>query len=173
MRVTIFSLLFFAGLLLGCSSDDLDPVMESTQLQSEVVAKSSRKVHRPIKLTGEGAFSITLNTSACPGLAQLTIDGGGQATHLGNFEVSLIWCTDRVSYNSATGTMVAANGDELRFNLIEYGMDAEGEWATYEFDGGTGRFDGASGELHERIYSTFIDEFNAVYTNTATGWISY
>lgn len=173
MRSAALILVFLGSLFLGCSPDELDPLMESATLKAEVTTTEAKVVRRPFKLSGEGVFAISVNTPDCPGLAQLTINGEGQASHLGKFEVSLIWCTDRVSYNEATGTMIAANGDELYFRLVEYGMDADGEWARYAFYDGTGRFEGVTGELLERIHSTFIDPFNAVYTNSATGWLEY
>lgn len=173
MKRFILPFLAMAGLVFGCSPEELDAPLASTALQSNETELTAKAVHRPFKLSGEGTLNVAANTTACPGLMQLTVNGTGNATHLGKFEVSLVWCTNFTDINYATGTQVAANGDELYFRLAGMGYDADGEWADYVYEGGTGRFENANGELHERIYTTFVDPVNAVYTSTANGWLSY
>jgi len=78
--------------------------------------------------------------------------GGGQATHLGQFE----WEDDEVATFGAGGvsvvasfTITAANGDKVYGEFTSSGsFDQDGNLViegSYEIVGGTGRFDGASG----------------------------
>ncbi|WP_445386039.1 hypothetical protein ACT6NV_04340 [Robiginitalea sp. IMCC44478] len=173
MKRLIFLLLAMAGLLIGCSPEELDSTLESTTLKAGVNEKSTNDVQRPFKLRGEGILSLSQDTDDCPGLMQLTVNGSGQASHLGNFQVSLVWCTNFTDTNYASGKQIAANGDELYFYLVDNGVDENGEWALYSYEGGTGRFENLRGELYERITTTFTGPFTAVYTNTGNGWLSY
>lgn len=86
--------------------------------------------------------------------------GEGEATHLGHFTTTMEFCGAGFHYNNLVGTFVAANGDELYIRFDEgvvgevklYGE--EDRVPPYEahfedpfiFDGGTGRFEGATGE---------------------------
>jgi hypothetical protein len=84
-----------------------------------------------------------------PGGFKLDVPGGGRATHLGDCTWhALMWV-----YGDQTqdGDMVftAANGDELHGSFVGTGHpDTAGVshfQGTYEFDGGTGRFEHATG----------------------------
>jgi hypothetical protein len=173
MKNLVFVLLTLAGLTLGCSKEELDSGLDSSLLQSKLSKMDADEIQRPFKFKGEGIFTLDFNTAACPGLAQLTIDGTGRATHLGNFTVNLIWCTNRADINYATGTQVAANGDELYFELLKFTVGEDFDEAIYEYSGGTGRFKDARGEVTERLTYYPIDEVTTGYINEATGWISY
>ncbi|MFN1834214.1 hypothetical protein AB2B38_003035 [Balneola sp. MJW-20] len=96
-------------------------------------------------------------------------DGGGEATHLGNFEIHITFCVDATdllddgqltegesipyfSNENTEGYMIAANGDVLYIEIAEGEIlpaDVEGYnfmfMDPFIFTGGTGRFEGASG----------------------------
>jgi hypothetical protein len=173
MRIIAIFLFVLAGLSLGCSPEELDPQLESTSLKGTLTEKNADAVRRPFKFKGEGVFTTDFNTTQCPGLAQLTIDGTGQASHLGKFTVHLDWCTNQADINYATGTQIAANGDELYFELRTFTVGEEFDVAVYDYSGGTGRFENARGEVTERLTYYPIDEFTMGYLNEGTGWLSY
>ena len=105
--------------------------------------------------------------------------GGGEATHLGKFTTKMNFCMDDqfspsggpgeddngtwdavYNYNGVEGSFIAANGDELyfevpvgkvRLNYLGYVF-----WwnDAFEFTGGTGRFEGATGEGTTNSFST-------------------
>ena len=74
--------------------------------------------------------------------------------------------------------MIAANGDKLYFKANsadgDIGIDENGEYTIYHFEGGTGRFEFSNGEV--KLYgSVEIDPstLNGVYSNYGEGWIKY
>lgn len=92
--------------------------------------------------------------------------GEGQATHLGQFSIRITFCMDvsdlqddgqltegeSLPYEGGTGTLVAANGDELHIEISGAVVPSDHPDFDFEFQdpfvftGGTGRFAGASGE---------------------------
>lgn len=96
--------------------------------------------------------------------------GEGKATHLGNIDVTMSFCGAGFDYKNGTGVFVAANGDELYIKVPSEGeighviLDFE-NLQPYEayfqdpfsFDGGTGRFVGATGG---GMTNSFVDLFN-------------
>lgn len=101
--------------------------------------------------------------------------GEGKATHLGRFSVHITFCMDltdvlddgrltegeSVPYDNGLGTFVAANGDELYFEISGVVLpsdhpDFDLEFQDpFRFTGGTGRFAGASGE---GMTNSFVDQ---------------
>lgn len=98
--------------------------------------------------------------------------GSGQATHLGRFQTQMSFCVDvadlfdnnppddpmgqlvdgeSIPYWDGAGTLTAANGDELRIAIageILPSTDPEFDFEfadPFTFEGGTGRFEGATG----------------------------
>ena len=135
------------------------------------------------------------NSSQRPFRATLTetlsvegpLSGSGNATHMGkvsdsgslsvdksNFPVSLVF--------SATGTLTAANGDEVFFSYVvtqtdtaspPQGMNYD-ESGNYTITGGTGRFAGATGS--GTISGTCVSSFTSTIgtcNDTWTGTIGY
>lgn len=94
----------------------------------------------------------------------LTMKGEGNINHMGNITTEMTFCcnTSNGSYWDTNCTFVAANGDEL-YATIPTGkiLPNEGDNSDYyetyfndkmNFTGGTGRFEGASGEAMSNAY---------------------
>jgi len=103
---------------------------------------------RPVKGTISGTVSLNVLTGA------FTADGTGVATHLGKYTVSLqgaVAITPEGVFGSGTGTIVAANGDQMTgtLTLETPGQPGVAHTTTIvmTLTGGTGRFSDASGTL--------------------------
>ncbi|MGB5530300.1 MAG: hypothetical protein WBQ32_10040 [Ignavibacteriaceae bacterium] len=131
-----------------------------------------KAVTRPFKVRGLGTLEIVAPTE-CVGLAQIDIQGQGNATHLGLFTVTITYCTDFATTHILTGTQTAANGDELYFYSVGGGTDANGDYTDYLYDGGTGRFEFVTGELKLYDVVEFTGPNNGVYTNHGVGTLTY
>jgi hypothetical protein len=85
------------------------------------------------------------------GEARRYLTGEGSATHLGSYTVELSFCARAGGIlDDGLGTFVAANGDLLHFTFegtSTFTPPFTLAFTSYSvFTGGTGRFDGASGE---------------------------
>ncbi len=111
----------------------------------------------------------------CPaGRTRIFGSGTGVATHMGTITWTEFVCLDMLTLQFNTvGTMFAANGDQLFF-VVTTGqgtfigptqMKIQSEWI---FNGGTGRFVGATGAGTAQG----IVDFAGVFPHTLTGWIS-
>ena len=93
---------------------------------------------RPFKGHAEGVISFTSETTA-------DIDATGEATHLGHFSRHESLTIDGpFIYGSLIFTV--ANGDELHAEFLGMFVSPNDAIGTYCFDGGTGRFEDATGE---------------------------
>jgi hypothetical protein len=108
----------------------------------------------PIRGTLEGSFSITMNPGLPP-IGNITGSGTGHAAHLGAFTYEFPHTVDFgvvPPIGDGTYTFTAANGSTLIGEFegistpIEPGVLLVEE--TVVITGGTGRFEGATGELH-------------------------
>jgi hypothetical protein len=86
-----------------------------------------------------------------PGESRRYLTGEGSATHLGSYTVGLNFCARAGgTLEDGVGTFVAANGDLLQFTFegtSAFEPPFTLRFTSYAvFTGGTGRFDGASGE---------------------------
>lgn len=194
----ILLLIFFS-----CSHEQLDSYKVAT---NESLRKAEpRAVTVPFKATFYTLrdYSFALDCSAfgsenpdedfgAPGNYQV---GDGNGTHLGEFMTTISFCGGpNFQYRAGEGVFVAANGDELYFNIPP--TDVIGQiyqvfddplyelWFgdAFEFTGGTGRFAGATGSgttdswvnLIDGGWSNFPDGFIAehqtdhVFTGTLT-----
>jgi len=110
-----------------------------------------------------------------PPFVSINIEGGGNATHLGKFEVSIPHVTNR-SNGTAIGTyeFTAANGDTLTADFTSQvtPTDVPGVVnvaVTATITGGTGRFEGATGSFDaERV----VDMAHGTVTESFDGTIS-
>ena len=102
--------------------------------------------------------------------------GGGNATHLGKFTTTMWFCGSSIGYKNGEGVFIAANGDELYFNVPSPGevgqvLPLPNPHPLYEFyfqdpfsfNGGTGRFDGATGGGYtDSLVDVFDDDGNFI-----------
>lgn len=175
MKVRSILIMLFASFLFsGCSIDgEEEPIVETFESKINGNNLKARKVTRPFKGKGSGTFQLVENTDCGDDLFQVSIDGKGNATHLGLFTVILTSCTNFSNIYNLSGVQTAANGDELYFYSTSFGMDEKGNWTDYIYDGGTGRFENATGEFRLYGINTFTSSTGGYYTNQGYGTISY
>ena len=108
-------------------------------LFSMVIANAQQRVERPFKMTGHSQVVITFTQSCYPGSQYFPMGcpyagrGEGVASHLGK-----ITTTDIGIFPIGAAVTIAANGDQLLFS-------ANNATGLMEINGGTGRFEGATG----------------------------
>ena len=161
-----------AGLVFSCSSDS-DEIITSSDLKSQPLTKSSNFKDKSVTIPFKSHF-YTKRDYSNDGAGYCTEDpylgfnyqvGAGNGTHLGNFTVTIQFCGAGFDYTNGEGVFVAANGDELYMAIVEVGHVIPFEHPFYEayfqdpfiFTGGTGRFEGASGE---GMTNSFVDLFD-------------
>ena len=164
----------------SCSPEtDLDAT-ENLESLNASTKKTKEEKKRPWKITSSGSFEATGQSSFCEDPTkplQILLEGDGNASHLGLYEVNITWCTDGDPggpNNFIDGTLTAANGDLVYFISLQF----NGESVDYQVTGGTGRFDGAEGEF--TLFTTeFILEIGenglpfGTYANQGGGYIIY
>ncbi|MEX1288735.1 MAG: hypothetical protein AB1Z57_12405 [Acidimicrobiia bacterium] len=109
---------------------------------------------------GEGALWIS------------TMTGTGTITHLGRvtWEAEHCFYDDFMSFGASELTITAANGDQL-FGTYTGSMTGPTTWLDdLTIVGGTGRFEGATGEVAE---SGWYDPDTEYMEITGEGWIAY
>lgn len=113
-----------------------------------VPAASAAPGARPFKAAFSGEVHWEWpgsHASDCDEVTTVT-EAVGRATHLGNVAISSSHCpAEPANVEDGRATFVAANGDEL-YGVYDYDPLSESNEITFSFDGGTGRFAGASGE---------------------------
>ena len=129
-------------------------------------------VERPFALNGSGV--VTLITDESGNLVGALPTGSGTATHLGQWTV-----TGAVKYTPVNGvlkssgdaTLTASNGDKLNFQ-IDGTLDpvAGVDQGLFHFAGGTGRFEGASGDAN---FLVSINPTTGGFDLTVVGKINY
>ena len=157
-RILILSVL--VATLFACSSDSMiNDDINLTSQKEEVNSMSNKKaVERPFKIKKvEGTYSFFPgNSDPCPDLS-LNAIGEGTVTHLGKSTLFEEWCWTGAPDDLGTRsiTIIAANGDELRgtHSTILF-TSATSFVETLNFDGGTGRFENATGVFIETVVLT-------------------
>lgn len=165
-RILILSLM--VATLFGCSSDTL---MNDTSERSAV--------ERPFKIKKiEGTYSaFPGDGEPCPAFV-LNAFGEGTITHLGLSTMFEEWCWTGAPDDLGTRsiTIIAANGDELRgtHSTIQY-TSANSFVETLNFDGGTGRFENATGVFIETVVTTADDPsgLTGTFVMSGEGTLSY
>ena len=184
---TLKALLFlFAGigLLISCSkSDEILPIDDP----QESTLKSAKNEPHMVSVPFKADFSVwdhsDYSDPACgePPIFFLTMVGEGNITHLGKMTTRMTFCVNGATgyYYNTVGSFVAANGDELRFESIEGQIfPNDGDNSSYYqtrfndpviFTGGTGRFEGATGEAMTNAYvHDGVDEWRTDFFSTGT-----
>ncbi len=121
------------------------------------------------------------NSCGANPLRFLTMEGFGPATHLGKMTTTITFCcnTETGYYYNTTGTFIAANGEELFFEIPEgHIIPNVGDNSDYYqkkfndrmiFTGGTGRFNGATGDAFTNAYvHDGTDEWRTDFFSTGT-----
>ena len=153
-------------LIFSCSNEQLDN-STTLELKTTKASKNSKTVTVPFKAD----FFTLRDYSVSPDCSEYASEnpdedfgapnyqvGGGKGTHLGKFTTIISFCGGpNFQYKAGEGVFVAANGDELYFNIPPAGEVGQiyqifddpyyelwfGD--AFEFTGGTGRFAGATG----------------------------
>jgi hypothetical protein len=133
---------------------------------------SALAVERPFALNGKGV--ATLITDGSGNLIGAIPTGSGTATHLGQWTVSgTVHYTpvNGVLKSSGDATLTAANGDRLLFQ-IDGILDpvAAVDQGIFHFVGGTGRFEGATGDAN---FVVSINPLTGSFELTVVGKINY
>lgn len=157
----LFLLVAISGLLVSCEKSDHfwdDDPLDNTEKGSPV---ESVMVTIPLKCDFTVWDHSDWTDTRCGGLPVLyaIMIGEGKMSHLGTMTTSMTFCMniETGEYYDAECTFVAANGDEL-YGVIPLGycVPNEGDNSDYYqgkfddplyFTGGTGRFEGATGEV--------------------------
>jgi hypothetical protein len=190
----VFVLLLF---VFGCSKDSLkDPaVPQEDGIKEKIVLtpltgymaddiitvvpeKKGKIKTKTIKFhNSSGIMGALPNPGECQpygGYFQAFIEGTGHATHLGLFDVINTYCIDDLGnpISPIYGIITAANGDQLFTQLtgLWYDEVLEMTFASYIVYDGSGRFDGATGDI--LMYGT-IDNTTNTWDLEGEGTISY
>ena len=183
---TLRKLLFLLagiGLLISCSkSDDMLPIDD---LQ-EGTLKSANAEPVMVTVPFKADFSVWDQSDGTdprcePNLVFLTMVGDGNINHIGKMTTRMTFCLDisTLYYYYTEGSFVAANGDELWFEIpVGQIVLNDGDNSSYYqtrfndpvfFTGGTGRFVGASGEAMTNAYvHDGEDEWRTYFFSTGT-----
>lgn len=141
----------FAAVIAGC--DRTGPTVAGPDI--DLLTSRSPASHMVPFKTNRYSFQI-IGAAVEPGCnaigeTRLSLSGEGTATHLGRFTVAFSFCSrPDLTLADGRGTFVAANGDLLHFtfdgtsSFVPPGSVNFTSFAT--FNGGTGRFERASGE---------------------------
>jgi len=175
----LFKVLLLAPLIISlvfsCSSDN-DEIITSSDLKSQPLMKSSSFKDKSVTIPFKAHF-YTKRDYSNEGVGYCSEDpflafnyqvGEGEATHLGRFTTTMQFCGNGFDYKNGEGVFVAANGDELYIAVPSVGFIGHilpYAHPLYElqfqdpfiFTGGTGRFEGASGE---GMTNSFVDLFD-------------
>ncbi len=117
---------------------------------------------------GSDSGGFTVPGTCAPGIFQIDINGTGTATLVGKYAYHADECFDPVA-STVTGefTVTAANGDTI-FGTYSGPCAGDSCAETAAVEGGTGRFEGAKGELEVIVRVTGPD----TYSETVSGTVS-
>ncbi len=160
------ALLFF----IGCTVESLeDSALEERNLTTEAIR------NMPFVIEGYGELIVSPAQSdynvECEGYTLIMTEGISSEQTLGRFTTTTRICTDRDDYYRVRGVHRFPNGEELYFHaVIEVETNGSKE-VMCVFDGGTGRFEGATGMVNLVEEMIFHDANEGTYTNHGEGTI--
>ena len=178
MKNRILILMLSVVTLFACSSDSLnnDEVNLSNQKVDLQTSSSKRAVTRPFKIKGSGTFSVSQGDGISCSAIFLNALGEGTVTHLGRSTLLVEWCWDGSpnDIGTKTLTLTAANGDVLHgtYNFIQWTSETTLEQGLV-FDGGTGRFENATGEFIESLVIASDTGSSGTFTASGEGTLTY
>ena len=188
MKLKLFFLMVFSAFLfLGCSTDKQEEFFnDSSNFKLSEGSFAAKVVTRPFNSKASGDWFINLNPEeyVCNGLLQYSIVGTGNATHMGKIDISGTLCTfppEQIYILEVTFT--AANGDSITLESGEVFIN-EGNYigGIFNFTDGTGRFEGASGQItvdEILVPIEFDNSFDpplpiaGTFSNKSSGTITY
>ena len=171
--VVLLSILIYSA----CQKTPDDSLAAKNKLQenNEILnARAPGQIAIPFKADFYTIKSDSVNAEICDQDPFLSFNyqvGEGNATHLGKCTVTLFFCGDNstFTYMNGEGSFVAANGDELYFFIPS--PDSIGQVTPYDhplyefqfqdpftFNGGTGRFEGASGGGYTNSFVNLFED---------------
>jgi|GEM_PF-1491956 len=157
------------GVVAEAAAMSLFKLPTSADFSTVQAIEKSNPHARKIKIRTEGTMSFTPGTANCPAALWASYVGEGNASHLGLFTIEIAYCTDGVNPLSLIlGVQTAANGDQLFVRGV--GGDPSVNSLDFIYEGGTGRFENASGFV--TLFFQF-DYENLTWQNFGEGTISY
>lgn len=169
MRTYIHFMLALAMLFcVGCSVDSL----EDSSLQERNLTTEATRM-QPFVIQGYGTLLITpaqsdYNTD-CEGYTIIETEGISSEQTLGRFTTITRICTNRDDYYQIRGVHRFPNGEELYFHAVTEVENGPIKEVVCVFDGGTGRFEGATGMVTLIEEMIFHDANEGTYTNQGEG----
>lgn len=163
-------LLLIVIVLTSCVNEMTDPY------QPTDLMKSGKIIEKDLELINIiGGFYAEPDPKACTTTGMImVVYGKGNGTHLGNFTLSERYCMNEYAEPQifVNAYFTAANGDQIYYFAIERWLEEETgvSHARYIIDGGTGRFENATGEFVNTVVQNLE---NWTFTGTAEGTISY
>jgi len=174
----LFQIFIFSGLLAGCEKTDAFTDDETPELKKAQVEVT---VPFEVNLLGEIADLIFDDPECLEGgfPVRAVVETSGNATHMGKVTLTFNFCTGGApdpaipnsvyTFAASSFELTGANGDKLfLYNEGGAGILGTNEHPDYVTDywksvavitGGTGRFEGASGELQMDDYCTSVDDY--------------
>lgn len=153
----------------ACQKDNLVNENDPSVISYEKAGKPVTKTIKFFEVSGTFEFDYTSGECA-EGVPYATLEGEGNASHIGHYTVANYGCYDGESV--INGLITAANGDEIHTYVDDAWQDPDTEiwYYHYVIYGGTGRFDEAFGDVD--LFGT-IDFENFEWTMEGEGTITY
>jgi len=150
-RLAIVSLSLVAILSNGCDHAQSTMTGPDAAFQAQRSATEHAVPFKTSSYLFQGIAAVPEPGCNAVGESRRYLVGEGSATHLGSYTVELSFCARAGGVlDDGVGTFVAANGDLLHFTFEGTSTFAPPFTLTFTsysvFIGGTGRFDGASGQ---------------------------
>lgn len=173
-RFLILSLL--VATLFACSTDSMINDDLSNQEEGNLQSNKST-VDRPIKINKvEGDYNLFPGDGTTCSELVLNAIGEGTISHLGQSVLFEEWCFNGSQEDLGTRsiTITAANGDELRGTHSTILWTSPNSFEeTLNFDGGTGRFENATGVFYESVVITPGSPVYGTFVLSGEGTINY
>ncbi|MBT8308763.1 MAG: hypothetical protein HKO72_05725 [Flavobacteriaceae bacterium] len=165
-------LLLATGLILltGCSTEPI-----SSQLQEDAMLIDNETDDRDpvfeISFQESGQVRMLPN-GECDDLENVKLEGFTNQTVFGKFTTNTRMCTDFQDIYNLKGAHTLPNGDRINFTVDSWMVEGVYIKFVYTYDGGSGAFDGATGELVilHRMFE-LEDSRGMTYINIANGHI--
>ena len=179
----LFLAVLSAMIFIGCSAENAEDFENASESFKTTEKSSNAKVvTRPFKSKGAGEWFL-VESAECGDLLQYTIQGTGNATHMGRVDIEGRICTfPPGGIYLLTVTYTAANGDAITWESEEVFINDEGLFAGGVFVcvEGTGRFIDAEGSItvNEILIPTDFDPSTGLplagtFSNDSEGTITY